>query len=245
MARALRPRLRRPAAHRVLDDGERGRAQAHAVGRRRRGCARRGRPHLARPAPPLALAGVRRRRELRHDARRRARRPAPAPRRSAHRPRPRVLRHGSADPGLRAGQRPALRPVPASLRERGAVPRQARGRARAVVGGGPRRRGGLCRRGLPRRAARRVAAVGRCVPPDRAPDRRADRPAPRTRRGEEPPDHRRGLLRRAAARPRPHPWPPRGARHRPDRARAARTPTSSTRASRRSSPRTRWPRTRT
>jgi hypothetical protein len=55
---ALRPGLHRPAAHRLVDHGQRGGAQAHAGrGRRRRG-ADRGDARLADAPPALGLAGL-------------------------------------------------------------------------------------------------------------------------------------------------------------------------------------------
>ena len=143
LVRALRPRLHRPAAHRLVDRRQRSRAQEDAVGGRRRRRAGRGDAHLAHAPPALGLAGLPGRRKLRHHARRRAGRQAADAGRGAERADPGVVRDGPAEPGLHARQRPAVRAVPAGVCQRLAVPRPAEGRR------WPRRRKRRARRPRP------------------------------------------------------------------------------------------------
>ena len=110
------------------------------------------------PPPALGLAALPRRRKLRHDARRGARRQAAGRGRRPLRPDPRLLRDGSAEHRLRAAQRPAVCAVPARVRQRRAVPRQAQGRARQVAG---RRRARRPRPSSPRNTSPRCTRASR------------------------------------------------------------------------------------
>ena len=125
---------------------------------------RRRRAALADAPQALGLAGLPGRRELRHDARRRDGRQAAELGRRALRPDPGLVRDGPAEHRLRAAQRPAVRALPAGVRQRLAVPRPPEGRPREVTCRRTRRRRGLRRRGLRRgpacrRAPRRQAAL--------------------------------------------------------------------------------------
>ena len=158
LARALRPGVRRPAAHRLLGGGERRGAQEAVLGGWRRRCAVGGGARVAGAPQALRLGAVPGRRELRHHARRGHRRQAAGDGAVAVGPDPGVVRDGPAVADLRARQRPAVCAVPAGVRQHRAVPRPAQRNAGGIVRGGARRGRGVRQRGLSGRLARRRAA---------------------------------------------------------------------------------------
>ena len=158
---------------------------------------------------------------------------------------PRVVRDGPAEHRVRAAQRPAVRAVPARLRQRRAVPRQAEGRARRVAGRRRARRAEafVAEDYLARAARRRAAVDGTRGGASSSRIARADRPARRrwsrrrtcasaTRRSSSSCCATAAGSSAGSRRASPGRWP-----------RAARATGSSTPASRRSPRRTRWPRT--